>query len=229
MYHPIPLFLFPLTTVRIHLMSQKIRTLHDCASRLTGSDVTIFSLSLTQLLEQHIFVISFKSKQYRSRRRQPYQSRKVNLIRIELTDTCLTMWPQIVLCFLLTFILDGVCFSFHQHSSTLSTPDRRESRKRRDSSSSLKDHTNGSSYSEQSLSNEEISRYSRHLVLSVSLSTFIVFSVVITELLGWKQETFSPSYLIVTEKDVGMAGQKVLKNASVLVVGAGGLGSPCLL
>jgi len=29
--------------------------------------------------------------------------------------------------------------------------------------------------------------------------------------------------------DVGMAGQAALKNASVLVVGAGGLGSPCLL
>jgi adenylyltransferase/sulfurtransferase len=29
--------------------------------------------------------------------------------------------------------------------------------------------------------------------------------------------------------DVGMAGQQALKNASVLVVGAGGLGSPCLL
>lgn len=49
--------------------------------------------------------------------------------------------------------------------------------------------------SEQSLSNEEISRYSRHLVLS----------------------------------DVGMVGQKLLKNSSVLVIGAGGLGSPCLL
>ena len=45
------------------------------------------------------------------------------------------------------------------------------------------------------LTNEEISRYSRHLVLG----------------------------------DVGMNGQKALKNASVLVVGAGGLGSPCLL
>ncbi len=45
------------------------------------------------------------------------------------------------------------------------------------------------------LNNDEISRYSRHLVL----------------------------------KDVGMAGQKALKNASVLVIGAGGLGSPCLL
>jgi len=45
------------------------------------------------------------------------------------------------------------------------------------------------------LTNDEIGRYSRHLVLS----------------------------------DVGMAGQKALKNASVLVVGAGGLGSPCLL
>jgi molybdopterin/thiamine biosynthesis adenylyltransferase/rhodanese-related sulfurtransferase len=46
-----------------------------------------------------------------------------------------------------------------------------------------------------SLTNEEISRYSRHLVLT----------------------------------DVGMKGQIALKDASVLVVGAGGLGSPCLL
>lgn len=45
------------------------------------------------------------------------------------------------------------------------------------------------------LSNDEISRYSRHLVLS----------------------------------DVGMKGQKALKNSSVLVIGAGGLGSPCLM
>lgn len=45
------------------------------------------------------------------------------------------------------------------------------------------------------LSNEEISRYSRHLVLG----------------------------------DVGLKGQEALKDASVLVVGAGGLGSPCLL
>jgi molybdopterin/thiamine biosynthesis adenylyltransferase/rhodanese-related sulfurtransferase len=45
------------------------------------------------------------------------------------------------------------------------------------------------------LTNSEISRYSRHLVLS----------------------------------DVGMKGQAALKNASVLVIGAGGLGSPCLL
>lgn len=45
------------------------------------------------------------------------------------------------------------------------------------------------------LTNEEISRYSRHLVLS----------------------------------DVGMKGQAALKRASVLVIGAGGLGSPCLL
>ena len=29
--------------------------------------------------------------------------------------------------------------------------------------------------------------------------------------------------------DVGMAGQRKLKNSSVLIVGAGGLGSPCLL
>lgn len=45
------------------------------------------------------------------------------------------------------------------------------------------------------LTNEEISRYSRHLVLP----------------------------------DVGMKGQTAFKKASVLVVGAGGLGSPCLL
>jgi sulfur-carrier protein adenylyltransferase/sulfurtransferase len=49
--------------------------------------------------------------------------------------------------------------------------------------------------SRSSLSNEEISRYSRHLVLS----------------------------------DVGIQGQETLKNSSVLVIGAGGLGSPCLL
>lgn len=47
----------------------------------------------------------------------------------------------------------------------------------------------------EELTNAEISRYSRHLVL----------------------------------ENVGMAGQKALKNASVLVIGAGGLGSPCLL
>lgn len=45
------------------------------------------------------------------------------------------------------------------------------------------------------LSNDEIRRYSRHLVLS----------------------------------DVGVAGQEKLKAASVLVIGAGGLGSPALL
>lgn len=49
--------------------------------------------------------------------------------------------------------------------------------------------------SSTSLSNTEISRYSRHLVLS----------------------------------DVGMKGQIALKDSSVLVIGAGGLGSPCLL
>ena len=45
------------------------------------------------------------------------------------------------------------------------------------------------------LDNDEVGRYSRHLVLS----------------------------------DVGMAGQLSLKNSAVLVIGAGGLGSPCLL
>lgn len=49
--------------------------------------------------------------------------------------------------------------------------------------------------SDAELTNAEISRYSRHLVLN----------------------------------NVGIAGQKSLKNASVLVIGAGGLGSPCLL
>ena len=48
---------------------------------------------------------------------------------------------------------------------------------------------------QESLTNDEISRYSRHLVLG----------------------------------DVGMKGQTSLKNASVLVIGAGGLGSPCLM
>lgn len=48
---------------------------------------------------------------------------------------------------------------------------------------------------DEELSNAEISRYSRHLVLG----------------------------------DVGVAGQKALKNASILVIGAGGLGSPALL
>ena len=48
---------------------------------------------------------------------------------------------------------------------------------------------------QESLTNDEISRYSRHLVLS----------------------------------DVGMKGQTDLKNSSVIVIGAGGLGSPCLL
>lgn len=48
---------------------------------------------------------------------------------------------------------------------------------------------------EEELSNAEISRYSRHLVLG----------------------------------NVGVAGQKALKHSSVLVIGAGGLGSPCLL
>lgn len=48
---------------------------------------------------------------------------------------------------------------------------------------------------QSALSNDEIRRYSRHLVLS----------------------------------DVGVKGQELLKDAAVLVVGAGGLGSPALL
>jgi sulfur-carrier protein adenylyltransferase/sulfurtransferase len=50
-------------------------------------------------------------------------------------------------------------------------------------------------HASSSLSNDEISRYSRHLVLN----------------------------------DVGVKGQEALKNSNVLVIGAGGLGSPCLL
>ena len=45
------------------------------------------------------------------------------------------------------------------------------------------------------LSNDEISRYSRHLIMP----------------------------------EVGLEGQKKLKNASVLCIGAGGLGSPLTL
>jgi len=55
--------------------------------------------------------------------------------------------------------------------------------------------SSGEEKASDTLSHAEISRYSRHLVLS----------------------------------DVGMKGQKALKESSVLVVGAGGLGSPCLL
>lgn len=64
-------------------------------------------------------------------------------------------------------------------------------------SSSTRSHTSTQSLlsASKKLSNDEISRYSRHLVLS----------------------------------DVGMEGQSKLKDASVLVIGAGGLGSPCLL
>jgi molybdopterin/thiamine biosynthesis adenylyltransferase len=60
----------------------------------------------------------------------------------------------------------------------------------------LKQHSNGlSATNNVHLTNEEISRYSRHLVLT----------------------------------DVGMDGQVALKDSSVLVIGAGGLGSPCLM
>jgi hypothetical protein len=60
----------------------------------------------------------------------------------------------------------------------------------------LKQHSNGlSATNNVHLTNEEISRYSRHLVLT----------------------------------DVGMNGQVALKDSSVLVIGAGGLGSPCLM
>lgn len=59
----------------------------------------------------------------------------------------------------------------------------------------LRSQASPSSSSSNALTNDEIARYSRHLVLS----------------------------------NVGMQGQLKLKNASVLVIGAGGLGSPCLL
>jgi adenylyltransferase/sulfurtransferase len=66
---------------------------------------------------------------------------------------------------------------------------------RRSNSSSSSTNLAQNARAQEALTNDEISRYSRHLVLS----------------------------------DVGMKGQTDLKNASVLVIGAGGLGSPCLL
>ena len=63
------------------------------------------------------------------------------------------------------------------------------------SSSSSSSSSTFSATSDAELTNAEISRYSRHLVLN----------------------------------NVGIVGQKSLKKASVLVIGAGGLGSPCLL
>lgn len=102
---------------------------------------------------------------------------------------------QLTLVVLVIFNLRDLCCPFCLTSYTSSAMVRNGFRKSHDRSPVLKDHKEGSVFSEQSLSREEISRYSRHLVLS----------------------------------DVGMKGQKALKNSSVLVVGAGGLGSPCLL
>ena len=76
----------------------------------------------------------------------------------------------------------------NQNQNQLLTQDKTKSQSR----TSILQQT---SSSDEDLTNNEISRYSRHLVLG----------------------------------DVGMKGQKDLKNASVLVIGAGGLGSPCLL
>mmetsp|Transcript_22106 Transcript_22106/g.54695 ORF Transcript_22106/g.54695 Transcript_22106/m.54695 type:complete len:470 (+) Transcript_22106:171-1580(+) len=100
---------------------------------------------------------------------------------------------QFSLRLLATFSLQSACLSFY-HSSTLSKVNS-GFRKWKDDTIALRGINGGTTLPEESLSNEEISRYSRHLVLS----------------------------------DVGMMGQKALKNSSVLVVGAGGLGSPCLL
>ena len=97
----------------------------------------------------------------------------------------------------------------HCSSSTLPTPSRgrnnvvvsppflysSHSIARSSSSSSSSCRRSSKSQDDTELSNPEIARYSRHLVLS----------------------------------DVAMAGQKALKDASVLVIGAGGLGSPCLM
>lgn len=81
-----------------------------------------------------------------------------------------------------------------------SSPDPQTSTKRiiintQERKASSSSSSTSSSVLSSSLSNDEISRYSRHLVLN----------------------------------DVGMNGQLGLKNSAVLVVGAGGLGSPCLL
>ena len=95
-----------------------------------------------------------------------------------------------------------------------------------DNASALRAHKDGSTLAEESLSNEEISRYSRHLVLSVSVPSFsFAFDLTVQHIIL----TLIANCIMILKQDVGMTGQKAMKNASVLVVGAGGLGSPCLL
>ncbi|KAL7549005.1 hypothetical protein ACHAWF_013758, partial [Thalassiosira exigua] len=72
---------------------------------------------------------------------------------------------------------------------------RRSHRPHHRPTSSLASSSSSSAAADEELTHDEISRYSRHLVLS----------------------------------DVSVAGQKRLKSSSALVIGAGRLGSPCLL
>lgn len=73
------------------------------------------------------------------------------------------------------FSLQNACFSFHHRSFILSTMDEHRFKKYHDSTSVLRESKGGSTLPEQSLSNEEISRYSRHLVLSVSFSSSVFY------------------------------------------------------
>ena len=146
-------------------------------------------------------------------------------LKRKLTQQQFTMRLRFTLTCLLTFSLQDICFPFYQNTFTVSTQTKKATRKRYHGCSVLKDSKQASTCPDESLSREEISRYSRHLVLSVSIDeqrflvAFVLFSIC----------THLFSYLFLSEKDVGMKGQKALKNSSVLVVGAGGLGSPCLL
>jgi len=63
----------------------------------------------------------------------------------------------------------SLCFAFYQHSTALTKGNNRFKNWFDKGSSVLNEHNDLSTLSEQSLSNEEISRYSRHLVLSVSM------------------------------------------------------------
>lgn len=124
------------------------------------------------------------------------------------------------------FSIPCQCFSFQQPSFTLSTVNKAFN-KNTDNASALRAYKDGSTLAEESLSNEEISRYSRHLVLSVSLLPSLL--CLIWSLRQHMILTLIANCIMISKQDVGMTGQKALKNASVLVVGAGGLGSPCLL
>lgn len=100
-----------------------------------------------------------------------------------------TLWSTVAVLLLLLQCWKQECHAFTHTVSLLPSKSRHYSIYRTSSPLLL------ASSCVTSLSHDEISRYSRHLVLS----------------------------------DVGMKGQILLKEASVLVIGAGGLGSPCLM